>query len=277
MSAYQTGMVWLFSKSTGSARLVLLALADNSAHDGSVTISQTRLAELCNCATETVRRAILDLIEAGEIAISRESVPTRYTILPPESRKAPIRIAAEEGSQPPRNEVCSGDTGDTTHQFEGGDVHFEDCNPTNRGDSHRIVTVADDAKVLVGITPEEAKADQELAARHTITVDDLDASRTAEPIFDGLDNAPQARAPMPRHLPESRVGYVLAAAGVQPRQDQPFYWFRMEHEADLDALCKALSMDAAAIAARLSQAKVRIPDLRRIADLVEHVRSSRAK
>ena len=35
--------------------------------------------------------------------------------------------------------------------------------------------------------------------------------------------------------------------GVQPRQDQPFYWFRKEHEADLDALCKALDCQPADI------------------------------
>lgn len=42
--------------------------------------------------------------------------------------------------------------------------------------------------------------------------------------------------------PNNDVGHVLTAAGIPARQDQPMYWFRQEHQADLEALLKASGM-----------------------------------
>jgi hypothetical protein len=60
------------SASTGAARLVLLAMADEANTDGYLTAyrrSQSYLASKANVDTRTVRRAIAALVELGEVEV----------------------------------------------------------------------------------------------------------------------------------------------------------------------------------------------------------------
>lgn len=60
------------SASKGTARLVLLALADEASKTGHVTAykrSRAHIAAKCNCSVPAVRRAIADLVELGELEI----------------------------------------------------------------------------------------------------------------------------------------------------------------------------------------------------------------
>jgi hypothetical protein len=62
--------VFRHSTSTGAARLVLLALADEASDEGEVTAyrrSQNHLARKANAARRTVQRALDDLITSGEL------------------------------------------------------------------------------------------------------------------------------------------------------------------------------------------------------------------
>lgn len=64
--------VFKHSRSTGAARLVLLALADEAHSSGAVTAyarSQSHLARKANCDERTVRRAIHDLEAIGELQV----------------------------------------------------------------------------------------------------------------------------------------------------------------------------------------------------------------
>lgn len=74
MSVEQMTRVFRWSKSKGTARLVLLALADVANNDGEVTAyarSHRRLASMANCDTGSVSRAIAKLAELGELQVLR--------------------------------------------------------------------------------------------------------------------------------------------------------------------------------------------------------------
>lgn len=72
MSVRVLSLVFRESQSKGSARLVLLALADVAADTGEVTAyarSQSVLAEKANVDTGTVRKALRSLEEIGEVEV----------------------------------------------------------------------------------------------------------------------------------------------------------------------------------------------------------------
>lgn len=65
-------LVFEHSRSKGAARLVLLALADVAADDGEVSAyrrSQSVLQRKANVSEESVRRAIKELVELGELEV----------------------------------------------------------------------------------------------------------------------------------------------------------------------------------------------------------------
>lgn len=263
MSAYHTGMVWLFSGATGNARLVLLALADHAAHDGSVTISQSHLAGLCNCAPETVRRAITDLIEAGEIAMHRDGGPTHYLILPPSKRG----VAAPEADTTPQNEGGAGEAEPQTHQNEGSEA-------LGVGQAEEIATPEIQLKetnpekntgnVSGDTTPETQLAPVEIVPA------DVPAAPAGHPdpwAFE-VASAP-ALPPVPATLPQTDVGHVLHALGVEADPAMPFYWFRADHAADLDAVAGIFSGTPRDLAALIRAKGLSCPQLRRLSDLVE--------
>lgn len=64
--------VWTKSQATGSARLVLLAMADAANDDGLVAAyarSQSHFAAKARLSANSVRRAIRDLVAAGEVEL----------------------------------------------------------------------------------------------------------------------------------------------------------------------------------------------------------------
>lgn len=103
--------VWKHSRSKGAARLVLLALADEAASDGQVTAyarSQSALARKANTDVRTVRRAVDDLVELGEVVVLRHGDgqhPTDYRLVLPGLREGEGDTSApktSKGGQPAR-------------------------------------------------------------------------------------------------------------------------------------------------------------------------------
>ncbi len=68
---------------------------------------------------------------------------------------------------------------------------------------------------------------------------------------------------------------VLAAAGVPPNEEMPAYWWRTEHKADLEALCRGLGITVDTCIERIANSGRAVPDLRQIADLEPLVREHR--
>lgn len=72
MSTEATTATFRYSASTGAARLVLLAMADEASSDGYITAyrrSQSWFASKANVDERTVRRAIDRLVELGEVEV----------------------------------------------------------------------------------------------------------------------------------------------------------------------------------------------------------------
>jgi len=82
MSVKCTSRVWELSDSTGSHRLVLLAIADFANEDGVGWPGQARLAEMTQISTSSVKRVISDLVEIGELwrGRRREGGPNAYIV-----------------------------------------------------------------------------------------------------------------------------------------------------------------------------------------------------
>jgi hypothetical protein len=99
MSHAASSAVWLHSRSKGSARLVLLAMADEANDQGLLTAyrrSQSWLGRKANVDGGTVRRAITQLAEMGELHVlqrgdGRES--SDYVLLLPGMRPLPDELA----------------------------------------------------------------------------------------------------------------------------------------------------------------------------------------
>lgn len=91
MSVKAMSWVWEHSRAKGSARLVLLALADHAGHDGGDAYpSVRRLAERCGVSERTVQDALKTLAELGELVVNPQAGPrgvNRYqlTLTPAES------------------------------------------------------------------------------------------------------------------------------------------------------------------------------------------------
>ena len=88
------------------------------------------------------------------------------------------------------------------------------------------------------------------------------------------DAAPEKPLPppfnpaLPPWAPRSDVGRALLAARAQPHPDQPLYWHRKEHAAELEALCIAARVTVDQLCNALTRIEPQ-PKLRRIRDLAE--------
>ena len=87
--------VWHGSKAKGTTRLVALAIADHASDDGkNAWPSVARLAQMCACSEATVRRAIKELQDLGELHVEHQAGgprdmrddrrPNRYTMRCPQ-------------------------------------------------------------------------------------------------------------------------------------------------------------------------------------------------
>ncbi|MFF3554623.1 hypothetical protein ACFYXL_14580 [Streptomyces tsukubensis] len=84
MNMAATDSVWRFSKASGGARLVLLALAREADETGRATLPVLKIAELTRLTARTITQCIKDLIGLGEISYRRgggHSNPNSYSIL----------------------------------------------------------------------------------------------------------------------------------------------------------------------------------------------------
>lgn len=95
MSTHYTSWVWAESKTQGSHKLALLALADCAGRDGEVSLSQRDVAQLCGLSKSRAEEIIKDLINGGELSViahgAGRSNPTRYKIMADQSgKKCPV-------------------------------------------------------------------------------------------------------------------------------------------------------------------------------------------
>ena len=83
MSVVCTSRVWRHSESTGSHRIVLLAIADFANEDGVGWPGQDRLARMSKLSVSSVKRIVSDLVESGELwrGRRREGGPNAYIVL----------------------------------------------------------------------------------------------------------------------------------------------------------------------------------------------------
>lgn len=95
MSVLASSWVWEHSQSKGTARLVLLALADHAGSDGGDAYpSVTRLALRCGVSKRTVQEALKVLVGLGELVIDKQAGPhgaNRYQIALTHAESAPVR------------------------------------------------------------------------------------------------------------------------------------------------------------------------------------------
>lgn len=76
MSVKITSAVWTSSKSSGRARLVLLAIADHQGEIGAWPSIPT-LAKMVNASERSVQRDIQELIDMGELIRHEQAAPSR--------------------------------------------------------------------------------------------------------------------------------------------------------------------------------------------------------
>lgn len=95
MSVHASHWVWEHSRSKGTARLVLLALADHAGADGGDAYpSVGRLAIRCGVGKRTVQEALKVLVSLGELVIEPQAGPggaNRYQIAMTPAGSAPVR------------------------------------------------------------------------------------------------------------------------------------------------------------------------------------------
>lgn len=125
MSINVSALVWERSRATGSARLVLLALADHAGDDGRAWPSVSRLARMTLLDRRNVQRALARLIEAGEIVVvgTAQRGVSIYRITPGSTARpaaeAPQRRRRRSGAgdarpAAPMTRTCGGSAAQTT-------------------------------------------------------------------------------------------------------------------------------------------------------------------
>lgn len=108
MSVIASSWVWEHSQSKGTARLVLLALADHAGADGGDAYpSVGRLALRCGVGKRTVQEALKVLVSLGELVIEPQAGPhgaNRYRIAMTPAESAPVRdLRPAESAPTPRS------------------------------------------------------------------------------------------------------------------------------------------------------------------------------
>ena len=81
MSVKCSSWVWEHSRATGTARLVLLALADTAHDDGRCWPGVESVARKCRVSASTVKRAVTTLVEIGELAVTDRGKQTNLYLL----------------------------------------------------------------------------------------------------------------------------------------------------------------------------------------------------
>lgn len=97
MSIRCSARVWKYSRSKGSTKLILLAVADHAHDDGTgAWPSQTTLAEKTGLSERTVRRELKRLEQMGELrAVKREGLTTLFSVTTPDklSNSTPDKLS----------------------------------------------------------------------------------------------------------------------------------------------------------------------------------------
>lgn len=116
VSVRQMSLVFEHSRSKGAARLVLLALADVAADDGEVSAyrrSQSVLARKANISDESVRRALRELEELGEVQV---------LVRGSGRRRSDYRLIVGPQPEPPQDEGSGPTAGPGQPPQDGGSI-----------------------------------------------------------------------------------------------------------------------------------------------------------
>jgi hypothetical protein len=113
MSVLASSWVWENSRSKGTARLILLSLADHAGQDGGDAYpSVARLSRRCGVSERTVQEALKVLVSLGELTIEANAGPhgvNRYQISMTPADSAPPQILRPADSAPdPRRSRTGG-------------------------------------------------------------------------------------------------------------------------------------------------------------------------
>lgn len=105
MSIEAYGRVWKYSRARGTARVVLLAIADHAnAEGGNAYPSVRRIAEMANVCQRSVQNALASLRESGElVAVARHRSGTTIYRLSLGNQEADT---GRREAGPPTHEVC---------------------------------------------------------------------------------------------------------------------------------------------------------------------------
>ena len=103
MSISIMSMVWAHSKSTGSARLVLLAIADFSDDSGRAYPSVSTLAKKAAISERTAQYCIRELVTLGELSVGENDGPRGCNVYRVQkmqgAENAPVQDTAVRGAR----------------------------------------------------------------------------------------------------------------------------------------------------------------------------------
>lgn len=223
MSSIHTHLVWTRSKTRGSQKLVLLALADHADRNGEASLSQRDLSALCGLAKTSVLEHIQSLIGLGELrkrdGATGRGNPCTYWI-----------TLLGKTDQKPRSE------------------------PTKSGDlapTKKPVRTESQEKVEVSALYPAAEAPNALPVPETPLVQ---PQPTEWPTPKPQPQASAPAGPIGGGSSQGDVNRLLDAAKIMPPDDQPFYWCRREHREDLDRLKADTGMTLQGICAAVQDA-----------------------
>lgn len=247
MSIFDFATVWQTSRAQGNNLLVHLALAE-MAVDGEAHASRTQIGNLARCSHDTVARAIDHLIGIRAIEVTEYNAgprAARYTLLYDTAQVADLlRVAEPERAQ-------------TTQPAE-----FETYQTARQKDP--IPQIAE----VAGISAETEGAlypGQPVDAVPFLPPPSIpDATPGAQAAAHEQILAATGIAPVD-HL--AGLQALLAALGVKPHEDLPFYWFRAEHTEDYKALLADMECTIDDLLLGVTRQMIRAPDLRSIQEL----------
>lgn len=239
MSGHHFFEAWEYSKASGSALLVLMALSEVAGRDDLASLDQREIATRARMNVSTVATAISRLKELGEIEVVEEASGRRAAIyrinLPLDHEFTRSSIVKEIPTGPHTSSEISNLASEEDDEGPDGE---------EGGDS---------------LPPEDAPVSP-VAGGGTFEI-----YRPSEP---EAPKEPRPKRIVPSHLPPTDVGAVLAALGVKPDARGPLFWWRQEHNDALTAALDALGLpDADALIERIKESGTKVEALNSLRDL----------
>jgi hypothetical protein len=283
MSLGTFARVWATSPASGNALLVHLALAD-LARDRLVQIPQADLAELARCSVTTTARALQELVELGVIVVIDER------------RKPPIyglSLQSDDFSHPVITRHVDNHQNDGILQTDGmepqesGQIEGERVQRTGDVKSTSDVRPPFDAGITRGTVPDSEPFRAQtpnVGQPIPVTTEYVAEIPLREPTQPAAVTS--ARPTSLRGLaatllqptspnPAQELAAFLQVIGVKQNPEAPLYWFRDEHVKDFEGLLRLAGKSGATLINEVRAAGIKMPDLRRIPDINDHLAAAK--